>query len=418
MMTENQTEQGIFEQAIEKLFEQSVGDDALVSLRQKAWDRFQQIGLPQKKSEHFRYVNLNRLYNSAYTPASETSINPELLEPHIHESCVGSVLVFVNGYFQPELSRLTALPQKLVIQSLPEAMKSYGALLTNQWMKLTKEEEDPFVALNAASHGVGLFLYLPPKLICEVPIQLLYVFDSPDQESYSAPRLQLLAGPHSSAKLLSSHLILSGEGFINQVTEITLEENAQVHYHQFGDPSVEKVLLFDATRATLKRNSRLKTVWATEGSVVTRNDYKIVLAGENSEASLNGVWRLNERREAHCHVYIDHRAPYTNSNQLFKGVLDDVSRSSFEGQIIVQKEAQKTNAFQLNKNLLLSEGCQADSSPNLRIFADDVKASHGATVGQLPPEELFYMRTRGLTKAEAQKILVKGFCAEVTDMMI
>jgi Fe-S cluster assembly protein SufD len=418
MMTEQQAALNEFDIAIESLIEQAIGNDALSLLRKKSKERFQQLGLPERKSEHFRYVNIHRLYNLNFAPIpppSELSISA--FESYIYPECANSVLVFVNGSFQPELSRMSALPEKLVVARLSDAMRSYGALLTNNWTKSTKEEEDPFVALNGAGHGEGAFVYLPPKLVCNVPIQLLYLVDSGNQPSIISPRLQLLAGPHSSIELISSSFKLSGEGcLINQVTDLALEENSQVHYYQASSNNLEDMWHLDATRATLKRDSRLKTVWATKGTAATRNDYKIVLAGENSEASLNGVWRLNERRESHCHVYIDHRAPNATSNQLFKGVLDDVSRSSFEGQIVVQQEAQKTNAFQLNNNLVLSEGAQADSSPNLRIFADDVKASHGATVGQLPPEELFYMQTRGLKTAEAQKILIEGYCKQVTEM--
>jgi Fe-S cluster assembly protein SufD len=148
-----------------------------------------------------------------------------------------------------------------------------------------------------------------------------------------------------------------------------------------------------------------------------RNDYRVVIGGENAEASLNGVWMLGDRNESHMHVIVDHQAPHCRSMQLFKGVLNGNSHSSFEGKILVRQAAQKTEAFQLNNNLLLSDRAHADSKPNLEIFADDVKASHGATVGQLDKEQIFYMKTRGFHEADAKNLLVYGFCEEVIDMI-
>ncbi len=151
--------------------------------------------------------------------------------------------------------------------------------------------------------------------------------------------------------------------------------------------------------------------------MTVRTDYHVILAGENAEALLNGVWMLADKREAHIHIFIDHQAPQCRSYQLFKGVLNDFSRSSFEGKIMVRQAAQKTEAFQLNNNLLLNDHAHADSKPNLEIFADDVKASHGATVGQLDIEQLFYMKTRGFPEEEAKNLLIYGFAEQVIQMI-
>ena len=169
---------------------------------------------------------------------------------------------------------------------------------------------------------------------------------------------------------------------------------------------------------TLKRNSIFHAVNYTEGSFTVRNDYRVALTGERGEASLNGVWMLDEKHEARVHVLMDDQAPSCQSNQLFKGVLTDFARlPSFEGKIYVRREAQKTMAYQLNRNLLLSDRANADSKPNLEIFADDVKASHGATVGQLDEEQMFYLRTRGYSQEEARNILVYAYTKEVLDLV-
>lgn len=418
MMTELKSECTDFNNLLESLYGQVATIDSLADLRAKAWQRFQTLGLPQRKHELFRYINMRRLYESSYASAEPVDLVSSAIDVHVLPECKESVLVFVNGYFQPSLSRTGSLPEKMILMGLAEAMRKYGALLTNQWVKSVKEEEDPFAALNGACHNEGVFIYLPPKIACQAPLQMLYLTVSGDQSAIVMPRLHVFAGAHSSLKLVATHASSKEQGYcINQLTEMTLEENAHVHLTQINTQSSPNIWHFDALRANLKRDSSLITVSHTNGSMSIRNDYKVVLAGENCHASLNGGWVLSEKREAHCHVFMDHRAPNCTSNQLYKGVLYDSSHSSFDGKIVVRQEAQKTNAFQRNNNIILGNGAIADSSPNLKIYADDVKASHGATVGQLSEEELFYMRTRGLNETSAKQILVAGFCREVIDML-
>lgn len=418
MMTEKLSDSESFTLQLNTFFTQFGKIDALAPLRTKSWERFQEIGLPGPKNELFKHIGLHRLYSKAFTQAEPVDLQASDIESHVLPECKGSVIVFVNGYYQPALTRLEALPNKMITTGLSEAMRTYGPLLTNQWIRLAKEDVDAFALLNGACHSEGVFIYLPPKVVCEVPLQVLYISDAVDQQAMIAPRLHLFAGANSSLNLLSTHASISGKGYcVNQVNDIALEENAHVHFTQVNSPKAEDIWHFEAVRAFLKRDSSLKTVFLTHGSAAIRNDYKVVLAGENSSASLNGVWMLREKREAYCHVLMEHRAPNCTSNQLFKGVLYDASHSSFSGKISVEQLAQKTNAFQLNNNLLLSDQATAETSPTLVIFADDVKASHGATIGQLPEEELFYMRTRGLSEAESKKVLVHGFCQQVIDLL-
>jgi Fe-S cluster assembly protein SufD len=219
-------------------------------------------------------------------------------------------------------------------------------------------------------------------------------------------------------RLISTQKNLATSGyFVNQVSEFVIDEGAHVHYTQVLCDEHPQAWHLDAVRATLKRDSTLKTVCVTEGSTTVRTDYKIALTGENAEALLNGVCMLSDKREAHAHIFMEHQAPFCRSFQLFKSVLNDFSRSSFEGKIMVRQAAQKTEAFQLNNNLVLNDHAHADSKPNLEIFADDVKASHGATVGQLDADQLFYMKTRGFSDAEAKNLLVYGFCEQVIEMI-
>jgi Fe-S cluster assembly protein SufD len=413
MMTQPGTEQDAFQTVLEKLYEEVLKSDSLQKIRTKAWDHFLELGLPSRKSEVFRYVRLRHFYAHSYSASQSTEVTAEVLKSHIYPECQGSVIVFVNGHFSRSLSQLSP---KLVLCSLSEASRTYGTFLNNQWAKSLKEETDPFAALNTALHRDGAFLYIPPKTVLDQPIQVLHLIDTQDRPMFLMPRLHIFVGGQSQVEILSTQAILSGNSYgINQVVDFAIEEEAHVQYSQIIFDEPEDLWHFEALRAVLKRNSTLKTVNATNGSGTVRNDYRVALTGENAEALLNGIWMLKDQREAHCHVLMDHQAPYCRSLQLFKGILDDNSHSSFEGKILVRQPAQKTEAFQLNNNLLLSDRAMAESKPNLEIFADDVKASHGATVGQLDKEQLFYMKTRGFSNQEAKKFLVFGFCQEVID---
>lgn len=421
-MTIPTKEQDPFQSLLERLYVESINTEKspfLQKIRSKAWDHFLELGLPDKRTEVFRYIRLKNLYSQTFLlPPQKVSIAQDQVLPHIYPECKNSLLVFVNGQFNLELSNLEALPKRLVITSLVNATRTYGALLNNQWAKTMKEETDPFAILNAALHSEGAFVYLPPKSVIETPIQILHLIDAEEKSFLLMPRLHVFLGAQSEAHIYSTQARISGKNtFTNQLIDFSIEDDAHIKYIHFSCGLFADAWHFDAMRAHLKRNSTLKTILITEGSKTVRHDYRVVLAGENAEALLNGVAMLSEKREAHAHVLMEHQAPNCHSMQLFKNALNDASRSGFEGKILVRQLAQKTEAYQLNQNLMLSDAAHADSKPNLEIFADDVKASHGATVGQLDQEQLFYMKTRGFSEVEAKTLLVYGFCKEVIDMM-
>lgn len=404
---------------MENVYDALPENDSLQKLRLKAWEHFLELGLPNSRtSEVFRYLRMRNLYAKSYSTSVEAQIDKEAFSSHIYPECKGSCIVFVNGFYRPELSHLEKLPQRIVITSLSDAYRTFGTFLNNQWHKSLKDETDPFMALNGALHQSAGFVYVPPKTIVNVPLQILNVVDVNSQPTMISPRLQLFVGAQSELEILSTQVILSGEDyFVNFGADFAIEDDAHVRYFQITCDQPSDIWHFDALRASLKRNSTLKTVSITEGSAGIRYDYRVSLNGENGDALLNGMWMLADRREAHTHVLMDHQAPNCHSLQLFKGALNDLSRSSFEGKILVRQAAQKTDAFQLNNNLLLSDRANADSKPNLEIFADDVKASHGATFGQLDAEQLFVLRSRGIDEREAKNILVYGFCKEVIDLI-
>jgi Fe-S cluster assembly protein SufD len=418
MITEQREGQEAFQSFLFGLYEQIDPSESLQKIRSKAWEHFLELGLPSSKEEAYRYIRLKSFFLNSYEGAQFTETLPFAIDPYILPECQQSVLVFINGRFSLQHSRLQAISKGVAVSTLAEGMKTFGSFLNNQFIKTLKDETDSFAALNAAIHQDGLFVYIPPKTVVEHPIQLLNVIDAKAAPLFVVPRAQLFVGMHSEVSFVSTLAVLSDDTYaFNMVTEIAIEEEAHVRYTQNACGLNEKIWYFDALRATLKKGSTLKTVNTSQGSATTRFDYRAQLLGPNAEAVLNGVWMLDGKNETHTHVVIDHQAPNCRSMQLFKGALGGFSRSSFEGKILVRQAAQKTEAFQLNNNLLLSDRAAADSKPNLEIFADDVKASHGTTVGQLDPEQIFYMKARGFSDAEAKNLLVRGFCQEVIDLI-
>lgn len=379
---------------------------------------FFRIGTTDKKNDTYRYVHLRSFFANTYEPSEVTEVNDSAIDAYVLPECQQSVAVFINGQFSKKHSRLEAIPKRVVVETLADGMKTYAGFLNSQLTKSLKEEADPFAAMNAAIHREGLFIYVPPKIRIDVPLQLLNIVDTASKPLFIAPRIQVFVGMQSEVSLVSTQGVVSGDKYaFNMVCEISIEEAAHVHYTQSVCGVNDQIWHFDALRTTLKRDSTLKVVNVTQGSATTRFDYHATLTGPNAEVLLNGVWMLTGKKESHTHVVVDHQAPSCRSMQLFKGALSDFSRSSFEGKILVRQAAQKTEAFQLNHNLLLSDRANADSKPNLEIFADDVKASHGSTVGQLDKEQIFYMKTRGFSEAAAKNLLVYGFCEEVIDLI-
>lgn len=417
MMTQVQSEENHLLSLLEKVYKNAPDREPLTDLQAMAWGRFLELGLPSRKDEVFRYVPLRRLFNDTFVAAEEHLLTPDQIEPFILPESKDSVIVFVNGFFQPALSRMQGVSAKITLLPIQTALHSFNAFFMNNWKKSLREEVDPFVVLNAALHSKGAFLYVPPRLIEEKPIQILHLVAG-DKAALMMPRLHVFMGAQSDVRIVSTNESLSGESCLcNTVFDIHLEEDAHLKCFQNISYPISNAWHFHAYRANLKRNAVFKAVDVTEGSKTVRTDYRVVLSGEGAEALLNNLWMLSGKNEAHTHVLMDHQAPQCHSMQFFKGAIAGFSRSSFEGKILVRQPAQKTDAFQLNNNLLLSERAHADSKPNLEIFADDVKASHGATFGQLDEDYLFYMKSRGIPDKEAAGLLVYGYCKEIVEMI-
>ncbi len=380
----------------------------------QAWKLLEKVGLPQRKEEAFQYVSLRKLYESILLQDKKAIHKvplPELSALLMPET-QSSYLVFIDGLFSPELSMI---PPSLVVLPLEEALKSsYGSFLKHRMNLLIEKEKDPWALLNAALCQKGAFIYVPSKTQLETPIQILNI-QTEASLLYEGPRIHLFLGAHAKAKIVSSFHFLEGSQTLhNDFLDVSLEESAFLS-HVFSHENPCSSWGFSSFRATLKKSSRLTSSFITFGSPGFRRDYFISLQGEGSEADLKGLTALADHAQSHINIHMDHTTPSCRSRQFFKNVLAAHSLASFTGKIYVKREAQKTEAYQLNQNLLLSDQATVNTKPNLEIFADDVKASHGATVSQLDEEQIFYLRTRGVSLLEAKSLLTIGFCQEILD---
>lgn len=412
LTTEMQTDP--FYKALEELYS-SLG--SVSSSQAKAWERFQERKLPTKRSEAFTYMPLRMLYAAEFNSFTNTAVAKETIDPFIYPESKGSALVFVDGAFSLELSSLSNLPSSVAAMALSIAEKgTYAGFLQRRFQQRMQEEDDPFALLTMALSREGAFVFIPPKVEIQAPIQCLFVTTRDHISSF--PRLQVAVGAHARASFVTTSLHLGGEeGFFQSgLIDLSLDEASRVEHALYMDLP-KKAWGLMAIRASLKKDSNIDCKNLSTGSKSVRQDYHFSLVGEGADAKISGLSWLEENHQSHVHVLIDHKAPHCTSHQFFKGVLSGISQSSFIGKILVRKEAQKTQAYQLNNNLLLTEGAIANSKPGLEILADDVKASHGATVSQLDDQQLFYLKTRGLSEDVAKTLLVLGFCRGILDQV-
>ncbi len=378
-------------------------------LHQAGWERFKTIGLPTKQVESYQYLPLSQFYIQSYEMA-KLHKPTELKIPSEYKD---SSLVFVDGIFMPQLSHFDGLGKEIVILPLEEAMKRFGHLIQTRLFENTKKENDPFVSLNLALMQSGIWIYIPPHVHIEKPIYMIHLSTQPSSAIF--PRVQIVLGQNARLTwILSMNSDHEETYWSNFVSECYLEEQSELTLYLATD-SHERAWHLDAFRGHLKTQSKFKALILNRGGACVRQDIQITLAGEKADAEIKGLWLLDEKRQAHTYVKMEHQAPSCRSMQHLKGVLADNSQSSFEGKIYIHQEAQHTEAYQLNHNLLLGAHAISNIKPNLEIFADDVKATHGATVSQVKKDQLLYLKTRGIPEPVARSLLVEGYCQEILD---
>jgi Fe-S cluster assembly protein SufD len=311
MLIEADVEQEVLEQCLESSYQQIQDQDGLAGLRAKAWKRYQELGLPDGRLEAYRYIQRKQLYAQRYSLAERVELDPALIEAALLPGCEGSALVMVNGCYCPDLSRTANLPEQLVVGGLEEAMRTYGAFLKNRWQRTLKEEQDPFVAANAALAPAGVFIYVPPKLKVDVPLQVIQLTAAGERPMLCLPRVVAFLGVQAELQVMHTAQHVSGESYgVNQVFDWTLDDGARVDFASFVEEEPATVWRLDAVRARLKRDAFFRTNSSSFGTKTHRQDYRVSLNGENACARLKGLWVTRDTRQVHSHVLIEHNAPH------------------------------------------------------------------------------------------------------------
>ena len=388
-------------------------------LRKAGIARFAELGFPTLQQEDWRFTNVAPIAKLPFKPVlqvSRHSLTREALTEFTFGKLAASRLVFVNGHYAAELSSSPGpQPQGVIVGSLAAALAGDSALIKEHLARYPQGEDNPFVALNAAFFQDGGFIHVPAGKRLEAPVHLLFISTAKEAGATSHPRNLIIAEKGSQVTVLESYASLAEASyFTNAVTEMILEEGAAVEHVKFQDES-RNAYHVAALHAHLGKNSNFVSHSIATGARLSRNNIRTTLAGEGVECILNGLYVTRGDQLADHHMVVEHAQPHCSSHEHFNGILDGHSKGVFHGRILVQKLAQKTDAKQTNKNLLLSEDATVDTKPQLEIYADDVKCTHGATVGQLNEESIFYLRARGIGAETARRMLIHAFAGEIIE---
>ena len=397
------------------------GDAWLHEIRKDAIGRFAELGFPTTKLEEWKYTSVAPIAGIPFQAAefrwdglAEARLAELPLAHSAFNECC-SRIVFVNGHYSPQLSS-PDLPERLIAGSLASAIKRETPTVKEHLAKNAQYRHQAFVALNTAFIEDGAFIEIPRGLTVDTPIYVLFV-STADEPIASHPRSLIVVGDGSQATIIEDYLAL-GEGcyLTNAVTEIIVGENSVVEHYKL---QAENVNAFHVSNVQVSqaRSSSFASHSISFGGALVRNDVNVALGGEGAECTLNGLYITAGEQHVDNHTVIDHIKPHCSSRELYKGILDDRSSAVFNGSIIVRKDAQKTDARQSNKNLLLSESATINSKPQLEINADDVKCTHGTSIGHLDEDSLFYLRSRGIGLTEARRVLTYGFANDVLNRM-
>lgn len=391
----------------------AAGPSWLRSLRRAAIARFAELGFPTAREEEWRYTSVAPIVEAAFPPAVDQDANgvdAEAIGPFMLGSAEWSRLVFVNGHYSAKLSSVRPLPDGVRVANLAEALVTDGQLLESQLGRYARDARDGFAALNAAFLQDGAFVYLPAGTRVQEPIHLLFVAAA---GVLAQPRTLIVAGPASEATIIEHYVGLADRAYCeNAVTDVAAGDGAVVRHYKLQEEG-EQAFHVAAIQVDQQRDSTFRSCSAAMGGRLVRNTLGVRLAAEGGTCTLDGLYVVGGRQHVDNHVTVDHAQPRCASQQLYKGVLAGRSRAVFNGRILVRRDAQKTDANQTNKTLLLTEGPEVYSKPQLEIFADDVRCTHGAAEGQLADEAIFYLKSRGLREETARTLLTYGFASEV-----
>jgi Fe-S cluster assembly protein SufD len=389
----------------------------LDTIRQCAFQRFQALGFPTTKNEDWHFTSVAPIVEAAYPPrtAPGGDVKPADLAPFTFGASDWPTIVFVNGVFAPALSSLESLPEGVKVYDMASAFRASDSIVERHLSRFAAYELNTFTALNSAFVSDGAVVRIAKEFEVDRPIHILFVSDALAAKTQSNPRTLIVAERHSKATVIESY-VATGEAsyFTNAVTEVLLEDGANLSHLKIQRES-PRAFHVGTIEAEQKRDSHYQSFSFATGAALSRTNIFTTLDGEGAGATLNGLYMLDGEQHCDHQTKIEHAQPNCFSRELYKGVLDGASHGVFNGKVYVDPIAQKTDGKQTNKVLLLSERAQVDTKPQLEIFADDVKCTHGATVGRVDETAAFYMKSRGINKELARRLLTYAFAAEVLE---
>ncbi len=386
-------------------------------LRKEALKQFENSNFPTQKNEEWKYTDVSSITKQNFVPAvnsQELKTTKEEIEKYLFKDIDCYLLVFVNGIYKEELSSINDLPDGVIISNLKKLAKENSVLIEKYLGKLAVIE-NAFNSLNTAYSVDGLVVFVPEGKVVEKPIQVLYLNSSEKEEVLSSPRNLVVAEKNSQISIITNYRGISEKPYLsNNITEAFVDDEAIVSIYKIQN-ELDNAYHIDKVQAKQGNRSVFNHYNITFGGSIVRNDINTVHDGENIETHYYGLYMINGKQHVDNHTFVDHAKPNCMSNELYKGILDDYARGVFNGKIVVRQDAQKTNAYQQNKTILLSKTATIDTKPQLEIFADDVKCSHGATVGHLDDISEFYIRSRGVPQELAKSMLIRAFANDVIE---
>lgn len=390
-------------------FESQPESKATYIARKQAIENFERLGFPTTKHEEWKYTNLASSLKHSYQTNFE---KPEAL-PNLPFDLEANVLVFVNGVLSSAASEVIDSETDLIILPLNEAAAKYSALVNTHFARHADTEKEALTALNTAFASEATFIHIPDNTVLKRPVVLYYVTDATQENVLAQPRNLIIVGENSQAKFIELGLTAGDNHvFINGVSEIIVKKYAVVELYQMQLNTRTQVL---HTSVYQEDNSNFTALTFTVNGQLVRNNLHLLLNGQHCEGNMYGLYVGTEKAHIDNHTVADHRLPNSQSNELYKGIMAGKSTGVFNGKIYVKPDAQKTNAFQSNRNILLSDDANIYAKPQLEIFADDVKCSHGATIGALDEEPMFYLRARGLSPDTARALLLHAFASDILE---
>jgi Fe-S cluster assembly protein SufD len=393
------------------------GPEWLEPIRRAAAESFAATGFPTSRHEEWRFTPVTAIAQGTWRPAQPgNGVARDRLSSFRFGHSEWSTLVFVNGWFSEALSSIGAVPDGVRVSSLADALQADGALLETHLARHAPAETSAFTALNTASFRDGGLVHVPAGVELPHPVHFLYVTTPEAAGSVAHPRNLIVVGRGARAAVIESYVTLApGEVYwTNPVTEVAAAEGSWLEHSRIQRES-ERAHHVGLTQVNQYRDSHYRSFTMAMGAALSRHNLHVRLNAENIETLMYGLYLTQGEQLADNHTAIYHDQPNCRSWEVYKGVLEDRSRAVFNGKVFVRPEAQKTDAKQTNRNLLLSDGARVDTKPQLEIFADDVKCTHGATVGRLDDIALFYTRSRGVPAAAAERLLTYAFAAEVIE---